>query len=62
MILHGDTDSTYLVLPKIRSRVVGHFYLSYLPPTNNTPKKKLNSPILYICQTLKDVVASEAEV
>ena len=61
MILRVDTDAAYLVLPKSRSRIAGHFYLSDRQPTNGTPKPKLNGPILVICQTLKYAVASAAE-
>ena len=61
MILHVDTDVAYLVLTKSRSLIAIHLYLRNLPPTNDTPKPKLNSPIITICQTLKNVVASSAE-
>ena len=62
MILHVDTDAAYLVLPKACSHIAGHFYLSNRLPTNDTPKQKLNGPILTIFQTLKNVVASASEV
>ena len=39
IILHVDTDTTYLVLPKAHSRITGHFCLSDRPPTNETLKK-----------------------
>ena len=61
MILYVETNVAYLVLPKSRSRIAIHFYLGNIPPTNDTPKPKLNSPILTICQTLKNAVASSAE-
>ena len=61
MILYVDTDAAYIVLPKSRSRIAGHFYLSDHPPSNGTPNPKLNGPILTICQKLKHVVASAAE-
>ena len=61
MIIHGDTDAAYLVLPKARSRIAGHFYLSNHPPPTDTPKPKLNGLILTVCQTLKNIVASAAE-
>ena len=50
MILHGDTDASYLVLPKSCSRIAGNFYLIDHPPPTYTPKPKL-----------KNVVASTAE-
>ena len=61
MIPHGDTDSAYLVLPKACSRIAGHSYIGDHPPPTDTPKPKLNGPILTVCQTLKNVVASAAE-
>ena len=61
MILHGDTDIAYLVLPKYRSRIYGHVYLRNKPPLTDTSKPKLNGPILTFSQTLKHVVASAAE-
>ena len=60
MIQHVDTDAAYLVLPKSRSRISVHLYLLNRLPTNDMPKPKLNGPILTICQTLKNVVASSA--
>ena len=48
MVLHADTNAAYLDLPKYRSQISGHFYLSNRPSTNGTPKLKLNGPILTI--------------
>ena len=48
MILHGDNYAAYLVLPKACSRIAGHFYIRDHPPTTNTPKPKLNGPILTV--------------
>ena len=62
MILHGDMNSAYLVLPKACSRIASHFYLSDHPPTTNMIKPKLNGLILTICKTQKNVVTSAAEV
>ena len=59
MILHVDTNAAYLVIPKARIRITGKIYLINWPPSNLTPKPKLNGPILTILQTLKYVVASE---
>ena len=47
MQLHIDSDTVYLVLPKARSRDVGHFYLS--DKINNThviPSPSHNGSIL----------------
>ena len=61
MIIHGDTDASYLVLPKDRSRIAGYLFLRNHPPPTDTPKPKLNGPILTVCQTINNVVALEAE-
>ena len=62
MILHGDTDAAYLVLTKSCSFIADHFYLSDHPPPTDTPKPKLNGLVLTVFQTLKNLVASAAEV
>ena len=67
MILHIDSDTSYLSEPRARSRTGDHYYLSSLPPD---PKKSpnlpppANGPIHTECRILKHVVASadEAEV
>jgi hypothetical protein len=62
MVLHVDTDAAYLVLPKARSRIAGHYFLSNLPPPPPTkPTARLNGPIHTECRTLRSVVASAAE-
>jgi hypothetical protein len=64
MVLHIDSDASYLSLPKAHSRVGGHHYLSdrstndhQAPNQSPTP----NSVVHVICQKLKPVVASAAE-
>ena len=57
-----DSDTTYLVQPKARSRTAGHYYLSGNPPpthirTTPTP----NGPIITKFQTIRTVMASAAE-
>ena len=62
MVLHVDSDAAYLVMPKARSRITGHYYLSDHPfhiPVDGHPKP--NAPILTECRTLRYVVASAAE-
>jgi hypothetical protein len=62
MVLHIDSDAAYLVLPNARSRYAGHYFLSDnppLPPANPNPKP--NGPILTICKTIRNVMASAAE-
>jgi hypothetical protein len=62
MVLHVDTDAAYLVLPKARSRIAGHYFLSDLPPPPPAkPTPRLNGPIHTECRTLHSVVASAAE-
>ena len=56
MVLTINSDAAYLVAPKARSRVAGHFTLGSSPcPTS------LSGPILVECRTLRHVVASSAE-
>ena len=59
MTLHVDSDAAYLVLPKARSRIAGHYSLGTPRklPTNPIP----NGSILIECKTLRHVVASAAE-
>jgi len=60
MVLHIDSDSAYLVLPKARSRAAGYHYLSSsLPVATHEPP--LNAPILVECRTMRPVMASAAE-
>jgi hypothetical protein len=62
MILHIDTDAAYLVLPKARSRIAGHYFLSDMPPPPPTkPNPRPNGPIHTECRTLRHVVSSAAE-
>ena len=59
MILHVDSDATYLVLPKAKSRIAGYYYLSDLSPLSSSEPP--NRPIQVECKTLKHVVTSAAE-
>ena len=63
MVLWAESDAAYLVLPNAKSRIAGYFYLSTFP--NNKPPAipipQPNGPLLIICKTLKNVVASAAE-
>ena len=59
MILNVDTDAAYLVLPRARSRLAGHFYLSSDPAMTRTVRP--NGPILTECKTIQHVVSSAAE-
>ena len=60
MILHIDSDASYLVLPGAKSRIAGYFQL--IRNKNSAPfPKGINGAILVECKTLKHVVASAAE-
>ena len=63
MILYVDSDAAYLVLPKARSRVAGHYFLGDAPPPSpNRPNHKTtNGPIHTVCKGLRNVVSSAAE-
>ena len=59
MILHVDSDAAYLVLPRVRSRLAGHFFLSASPSIIRVVPP--NGPILTECKTICHVVSSAAE-
>ena len=59
MCLHVDSDAAYLVLPRAKSRLAGHFYLSSDPRLTTTIRP--NGPVLTECKTIRAVVASAAE-
>ena len=62
MCLHIDSDAAYLVQPKARSRVGGHFFLSdNPPPAPAKPTPKPNGPIHTECSTIRAVMSSAAE-
>ena len=63
MILYIDSDAAYLVLPKARSRIGGHFFLGKLPPPPPALPSihSTNAPILTVCKRLRNVVSSAAE-
>jgi hypothetical protein len=61
MVLHIDSDSAYLVLPKARSRAAGYHYLSSNLPLATTAPPPTNAPILVECRTIRHVMASAAE-
>ncbi|KAI2513563.1 Reverse transcriptase (RNA-dependent DNA polymerase) [Fragilaria crotonensis] len=67
MVLHVESDASYLSAPKSRSRAAGYHYLSSRPPdptkpppANATPPPG-NGAINVLCQILKEVVSSAAE-
>ena len=64
MVLHIHSDGSYLSAPLSRSRAAGHFFLSAWPQhlTKPDPSPPLNGPVLTICKTLRNVMASAAGV
>jgi hypothetical protein len=64
MILHVESDASYLTAPKARSRAGGYHYLSNQPlPSDDADNKPppANGAINILCTILKEVVASAAE-
>ena len=59
MQLFVDSDASYLVAPKARSRVAGFYYFKNTP-TNN-PHTLSTHPVLVECRCLRHVVSSTAE-
>jgi hypothetical protein len=59
MILHIDSDASYLVQPGAKSRVAGYFYLDNQVGSTKLPH--LNGGVLVECKTLRRVVSSAAE-
>ena len=64
MILHIDSDTSYLSEPRACSRTGGHYYLISLPDDPEKSPNLLppaNGPIHTECRILKHVVASAAK-
>ena len=67
MVLHVESDASYLTAPKSRSRAAGFHYLSSRPtdPTKPPPADAASPPgngaINVLCTILKEVVSSAAE-
>ena len=59
MVLEVDSDASYLVLPKARSRYAGYYrFLQH----KDTPQRRVhNGAILIECKTIRHVVTSAAE-
>jgi hypothetical protein len=67
MVLHVESDASYLSLPKAASRVAGYHYLSSAPttpgqaPERDEPPPPINGAVNVICNILRVVVSSAAE-
>ena len=59
MIPHVDSNAVFIVLPRARSRLTGHFSLD--PGPLKTPVISSNCPILTKCKTIRHVVSSAVE-
>jgi hypothetical protein len=58
MILHIESDASYLSVTKARSRAAGFFYLG---STKTTPTTKPNGAIYILCHVMREVLSSAAE-
>ena len=64
MVLHIDSDASYISVRQARSKVGGHHYLSSAsadttkPPIKNPPP---NGPLHVVCLITKNLMASAAE-
>jgi Reverse transcriptase (RNA-dependent DNA polymerase) len=67
MVLHVESDASYLSLPKATSRVGGYHYLSSksskpgVAPTHDKPMPPMNGAINVVCNILRVVVSSASE-
>ena len=64
MILHIDSDATYLSLPHTRGQAVGHYFLSNKftnPPLPPTTPPRPNGYIYILCKRTRNFLASATE-
>ena len=67
MVLHIESDASYLTAPKARSRAGGYFYLSNQTTDATKPREATDTPpkhngaIAVHCSIMREVVASAAE-
>jgi hypothetical protein len=64
MVLHVDSDASYLSASKARSRAAGYHFLSSKPvepPDPNAPPPPTNGPITVLCTIMREVVSSASE-
>ena len=62
MVLHIDSDASYLSVPKARLRAAGFMYLNGTPASKSNPNPThYNGPVHVVCQILRNVMSSAAE-
>jgi hypothetical protein len=61
MILHVESDASYLSEPDAKSRAAGFHYLSQHPHGENVPFPELNGAVLVTSKIIKETVSSAAE-
>ena len=62
MVLHIDSDASYLSVPKAWSRAAGFMYLNGKPKSTTDPNPThYNGPVHVVCQILRNVMSSTAE-
>ena len=61
MILHVESDASYLSETKARSRAGGYHYLGNLPGSANDNATSSNGAVNILCQIMREVLSSAAE-
>jgi hypothetical protein len=63
MILHVESDASYLTSPRARSRAGGYHYLGNAPTkhTETDTTQQSNGAVNVLCLTMKEVLASASE-
>jgi hypothetical protein len=61
MILHVESDASYLSEPNAKSRAAGFHYLSQNPHGENIPFPEINGAVLVTSKVIKETVSSAAE-
>ena len=61
MILHVESDASYLSETKARSRAGGYHYLGNLPGSANANATSSNGAVNILCQIMREVLSSAAE-
>jgi hypothetical protein len=61
MILHVESDASYLLEPDAKSRAAGFHYLSQHPHGDNIPFPEINGAVLVTSKIIKETISSAAE-